>query len=238
MRRRCVRRRWRCCVRRRRGMRRSSLRRRCGMRRWCGLRRQTFRRRGLLPLVFAFSEGRSLRDLEWRGLRIRRRSHQRRDGESRRGKQHQAKVRHECPSQQNFRQQTELLADRERRVVDQQIAMGLECGGARRRNLIYFIDALSRNTPHSCCIQTAHQQATLSVRTSVAGGCDGGVCGPGGGISSGTLPGSSCGGAGGAGSCIGGGTSGPGCGLPGGSSRCGSTGRPGLAGGTSGSIPI
>ena len=203
-----------------------------------GLWRRTFWWRSLLSFVPILGGRRSLRELDRRGLRVRRRYHQRCNGESRRGKQHQAKVRHECPSQQNFRQQTELLADRERRVVDQQIAMGLECGGARRRNLIYFINALSRNTPHSCCIQTAHPQATLSVRTSVAGGCDGGVCGPGGGISSGTLPGSSCGGAGGAGSCIGGGTSGPGCGLPGGSSRCGSTGRPGLAGGTSGSIPI
>jgi hypothetical protein len=45
--------------------------------------------------VSAFGRGRRLRKLHRRGLRVRRRYHQRRDGESRCSKQHQAKVRHD-----------------------------------------------------------------------------------------------------------------------------------------------
>jgi hypothetical protein len=75
----------------------------------CSFRRQFFP----LCILPAFSGWRTLRELDRRGLSVRWRRHQRRDGESRRGEQHQAKVRHDnLYPNKKFRQQTRsLLAD-------------------------------------------------------------------------------------------------------------------------------
>jgi hypothetical protein len=117
---------------------------------------------------------------------------------------------------------------------DERTGMRLDCGERRTRNRIYFPLQKRKEHPRSWRIQgvVSNRQPKLSPARSVAGLGVLGLFGPCRGISSGILPGNSCGCGGAPGSCTGGGISG--FGLPGGCSRGGSVGWPGVAGGISG----
>lgn len=191
----------------------------------CSFRSRTFRRRFFpLCLVSAFGGWRglfggwrSLRELDRRGLRVQRRRRQRRDSESRRGQQHQAKVRHDnyYPNKK-FGDKREVCwpmvagarsTDSDKAVMWQRSAAKTDFIFGRTNEMRTAFIA------HSDRASFAGDALLVSyVSTSVAGGCAGGVGGLGVGNSSGIWPGNSCGGAGDSGSCIGGGTSGPGCG--------------------------
>jgi hypothetical protein len=253
------RRRWGRHVRRRRWRRRGRMRRRRwrgrgpGWRRWRSGRRRLRRcsLRRLLGLSVGAKFFLGLRHHHRRGLRMRRRGYQLHRRKRGRGEQQETKLCHGGLDPRN------VLGLRVWQLTsgDQQIDVGPDCGGPRRRTSIYFCARKARMRHCSLRIQAmvSNGQFTLSISrgisgwpgfrsrsepvcavipASVAGEGVRGPFGPRAGNSSGVLPGNSSGCSGSLGSWIGGGTSGRG--LPGGLSGCGSVGLPGVAGGIPG----
>jgi len=176
----CRRRRWRrrtrrCC--RRRGWRcrtrrwcRSGWRRRCGMRRRygrrlggrCGRRGRALRRRLGFSVGAQFFLG-SLRHNERRGLRMRCEGCELRHGQSRRGKQHDAKFCHDVlDPRKNLAARLAGKSGFRRtfRRVDQRLIVRPDCGGLQNANAIYF-DSIT-GCMRSCSLRI---QTMLSNRT-------------------------------------------------------------------------